>query len=352
MASEPARARLLWAILSLVLPVTFRHTTVCRSPALGFSAAIHFAMKRSAPCATVLCHLPLSWAAVVHWSALMPKLRGRLGNTSLFSLPPHAARAPHQLSEHHVLRQSRILHTRHKFREQDSSPAHNRLDALTSHLALLRSPPTPFPLPLRLHHRLSLRSRPRLRPRPRPRSFLPVPRTRLPPRCDVRVQALGLANVAVGCPQAPPPVCRDDDACGMKVPDRVYNLVRFLALLCLSSALSDPVLIPAPVPILVPVPISATALVSVLAPVPVPILFSSTGLHPLLRSRPVRVPAPSALPSPFPPCVLSFASTPVPVPAPSSSPLPSTSPFPPQTPIPPSTPFTPSHPSNPVTPLV
>ena len=28
-------------------------------------------MKRSAPCATVLCHLPSSWAAVVHWSALI-----------------------------------------------------------------------------------------------------------------------------------------------------------------------------------------------------------------------------------------------------------------------------------------
>ena len=33
MASEAARARLLWPILSLVLPVTFGHTTACRSPA-------------------------------------------------------------------------------------------------------------------------------------------------------------------------------------------------------------------------------------------------------------------------------------------------------------------------------
>ena len=47
MVSEPARARLLWAILSLVLPVTFGHTTGCRSPALASSAAIHFAMKCS-----------------------------------------------------------------------------------------------------------------------------------------------------------------------------------------------------------------------------------------------------------------------------------------------------------------
>ena len=46
-ASEPARARLLWAILFLVLPVTFRRTTACRSLALAFSAAIHFAMKCS-----------------------------------------------------------------------------------------------------------------------------------------------------------------------------------------------------------------------------------------------------------------------------------------------------------------
>ena len=48
MASEPARARLLWDILSLVLLVTFGHTTACHSPALAFSAAINFAMKRSA----------------------------------------------------------------------------------------------------------------------------------------------------------------------------------------------------------------------------------------------------------------------------------------------------------------
>ena len=40
----------------------------------GFSAAINFAMKCSAPCSTVLRHFPPSyWAAVFHWSALMPK---------------------------------------------------------------------------------------------------------------------------------------------------------------------------------------------------------------------------------------------------------------------------------------
>ena len=45
------------------------------------------------------------------------------------------------------------------------------------------------------------------------------------------------------------------------------SLVRFLALLRLSSALPDPILVPVPVP--VPIPISTIALVSVPAPVPV-----------------------------------------------------------------------------------
>ena len=70
-ASQQGRANqhLLWATLFLVLPVTFEHTTACRSPALVFSATIHFAMK----CSAVLRHSPSSWVAVVHWSALMPK---------------------------------------------------------------------------------------------------------------------------------------------------------------------------------------------------------------------------------------------------------------------------------------
>ena len=42
MASEPARARLLCAILSLVFPVTFGQSTKCHCPALTFSAALHF----------------------------------------------------------------------------------------------------------------------------------------------------------------------------------------------------------------------------------------------------------------------------------------------------------------------
>ena len=89
-ASESARARLLRAILSLVLPVTFGHTTACQSPALAFSAAIHFAMKRSAPCSAVLRHSPSSWVAVVQWSAVMPKaLRSsRKHPIHSFSWPP------------------------------------------------------------------------------------------------------------------------------------------------------------------------------------------------------------------------------------------------------------------------
>ena len=90
MASEPARARLLWTILSLVLPVTFGYTIACRSPALAFSTAIHFALKRSAPCSAVLRNFPKSWAAVVHQPVLMSKaLRSsRKHPIHSFSLPP------------------------------------------------------------------------------------------------------------------------------------------------------------------------------------------------------------------------------------------------------------------------
>ena len=53
----------------------------------------------------------------------------------LFFLAPHAARAPHQFSEHHALRQPRILYARHESRKQDPPPpAKSRLDALTSRL--------------------------------------------------------------------------------------------------------------------------------------------------------------------------------------------------------------------------
>ena len=73
MASKPVRARLLWAILSLVFPVTFGHVSECRNASLALSAAIHFAMKRYVPCLAVLSHSPSSWAAIVHWSVFIPK---------------------------------------------------------------------------------------------------------------------------------------------------------------------------------------------------------------------------------------------------------------------------------------
>ena len=41
----------------------------------------------------------------------------------LFFLAPHTARAPYHSSEHHALRQSRILHPRHKSRKLDPPPA-------------------------------------------------------------------------------------------------------------------------------------------------------------------------------------------------------------------------------------
>ena len=96
MASEPARARLHWAIRSLVLLVTFGHTTACRSPALVFSAAINFAIKRSALRGTVLCHPPSSWAAFVHQSALIPKVlrSSRKHPIHFFSWPPRQPAPP------------------------------------------------------------------------------------------------------------------------------------------------------------------------------------------------------------------------------------------------------------------
>ena len=42
---------------------------------------------------------------------------------SLFFLASQIARAPHEFSEHQALRQSRILHARHKPRKQDLPPA-------------------------------------------------------------------------------------------------------------------------------------------------------------------------------------------------------------------------------------
>ena len=47
-----------------------------------------------------------------------------------FLLYPRGTRTPHEFPEHHAFRQSRVLHTRHKSREQDPPLAQYRLDAL------------------------------------------------------------------------------------------------------------------------------------------------------------------------------------------------------------------------------
>ena len=105
MANEPARARLFWAISSLGYPVPFRHTTTCRSRALTFSAAIHFAMKRSTPCSAVSGYLSSSWAVVVYWSAWIPKAprSSRKHTIHFFPGPSRSPRPPI------VLRTSRTL---------------------------------------------------------------------------------------------------------------------------------------------------------------------------------------------------------------------------------------------------
>ena len=78
---------------SLVLSVTFGHTTACRSPTLVFSAAIHFAMKPSAPCSAP-CAIP------PHLGLQSPtcrrryrKLCGRPGNI-ISTLSPGLPRSP------------------------------------------------------------------------------------------------------------------------------------------------------------------------------------------------------------------------------------------------------------------
>ena len=105
----------------------FGHTTAYCSPVLFFSAAIHFAMKcsapslfcRSAPFPLVLgCGRPLLVGVDAESSEVVQETPHLL-----FFLAPHTAHAPHHFSEHHALQQSRILHARHKFREQDPPSA-------------------------------------------------------------------------------------------------------------------------------------------------------------------------------------------------------------------------------------
>ena len=97
------------------------HACRSHSPALFFSAAINSVMKRSAPCSAVLRYSPSSWAAIVHWSALIPRalrLSRKHPIQSSFSCPPpRAIPAPYKFSEHDGLWQSRVLHAPHKSRE-------------------------------------------------------------------------------------------------------------------------------------------------------------------------------------------------------------------------------------------
>ena len=51
-----------------------------------------------------------------------------------FLLSPRGTRTPHEFPEHHALRQSRVLHARHKPSEQDTPLAQYRLDALAPRL--------------------------------------------------------------------------------------------------------------------------------------------------------------------------------------------------------------------------
>ena len=102
---------------------SFGHTTACRSSALAFSATIHFAMKCSAPCSVVLRHSPSSWAAVFHWSALMPKALGSSRKHPIHSFLWSLTQPAPPTISHHALRQSRILHACQKPRKQDPPSA-------------------------------------------------------------------------------------------------------------------------------------------------------------------------------------------------------------------------------------
>ena len=88
------------------------------------AAAIYFAINGSAPCSTVLHHFPSSWAAAVHWSALMSESLRCLGNipSTHFPAPPRSPRPP-PFFRTYAYRQSCILHARQGFCGQDLPPA-------------------------------------------------------------------------------------------------------------------------------------------------------------------------------------------------------------------------------------
>ena len=81
--------------------------SACRSRALAFSAAIHFAMKRSAPCSAPPCATPPrvlgSNRPLVGVDAESSEVVRETPHP-VFFLARHAAHATHQFSEHHALR--------------------------------------------------------------------------------------------------------------------------------------------------------------------------------------------------------------------------------------------------------
>ena len=112
MASNPARARLLWATLLLALPVTFGHTTPCRTAILDFLPQ-SISSRKIPPLVSVFCtilqHLELRSSTR---RSGYRKLWFRPGDTPPTPFPaPHGNRTPHEFSEHLALRQSCVLCT-------------------------------------------------------------------------------------------------------------------------------------------------------------------------------------------------------------------------------------------------
>ena len=72
------------------------HIIACRSPALAFPAATHFAVKRPVSCSSALRHSPSSWATVLHWLALILEVLRSSTRHPIHSLscPPSQAALP------------------------------------------------------------------------------------------------------------------------------------------------------------------------------------------------------------------------------------------------------------------
>ena len=133
MASKPARARLLWATLSFG---PSRHVRTCYCMphcSLGSLCRKPFRHEEFRP----LYHSVVSFFSIL--SCDPPLLVGLDTESSeivqetplpLLFLLSRGNRTPYQFSEHHALRQSRVLRARHKPREQNPPLAQCRLDAL------------------------------------------------------------------------------------------------------------------------------------------------------------------------------------------------------------------------------